>query len=107
MTEITLWVGYVATLLVATAILLMAISYAYEKWYSVRQEILGRAVDHRLRARASMMRASVYWFDNREDWAALWASVADAMAMGAYPDVQTARDAARAADARQKKGSEG
>ena len=32
---------------------------------------------------------------------------ADAMAMGAYPDVQTARDAARAADARQTPGSEG
>ena len=93
MTEITLWVGYAATLLVATAILLMAISYAYEKWYSVRQEILSRAVDHRLRERASMMRASVYWFDG--------------MAMGAWPDVQTARDAARAADARQKLGSKG
>lgn len=107
MTEITLWVGYAATLLVATAILLMAISYAYEKWYSVRQERLSRAVDHRLRALAVGMRASAHWFSDREDWAVLWASVADAMAMGAYPDVQTARDAARAADARQKKGSEG
>lgn len=97
MNLIALWIGWTVILMVATAILVVAVGYAYGKWNCVQQDRIGRAVDHRLRERASMMRASTYWFDGREDWAALWKSAADAMSIGSYPDVQAARDAARAA----------
>lgn len=97
MNLVALWLGWAVIIMLAAATFVAAIGYAYGVWTEAQNDRISRAVDHRLRERASMMRASVYWFDGREDWAALWKSAADSMAHGAYPDVQAVRDAARAA----------
>lgn len=85
------WVGAIVGVLVGLGIAAAGIGHLIDVVSERVDRWIWRLVEKRIRQRASQMRNQHWWWATPEQ-AAVWASCAEHMADGDYPDIHTVRD---------------